>query len=350
MIKKDNLHRFIDCFVPVHLCNFRCHYCYILQHKLFENYVKGPDHTPKEFGDALSIKRTGGICLINFCGGGETLLMPGFLDYAYEVLKQGHYIMIVTNGTCFNVFEEIKKWPLDFRERTFFKFSYHYQQLKEKKLIDRFFENIVSLRNLGFSFTLELVPYDELIPFIDDIKSYSIKYLGALPHVTVARDESKAGLPILTSLSAEEYTKTWSTFESKLFDFKYSIFNVKRKEFCFAGHSSCYLSLFNGEMKQCYCSNKRTNIYSKHFKFPGPVGKRCSEEHCYNGHAWLTFGNIPQLKTPTFLELRDRKSVFGYNWVNDKMAHIFSQRVNIKNALFIKCHYWITRLFMSIKR
>lgn len=350
MNKKEVLYRFIDCAVPVHLCNFRCHYCYILQHKLFDNYVKEPDHSPEEFGNALSIKRIGGICLFNFCGGGETLLMPRFLEYAYEVLKQGHYIMIVTNGTCFNKFEEMKQWPQDFRERTFFKFSYHYQQLKETNLIDKFFQNIADLRNFGFSFTVELVPYDELIPFIDDIKKYPLKYLGALPHITVARDERKEGLPILTSLSKEEYFNAWSTFDSKLFSFKYSIFNIKRHEFCFAGSSSCYLQMANGDMKQCYCGDKKTNVYSKRFKFPGPIGKRCREDHCYNGHAWLTFGSIPSLKTPTYLELRDRKSSFGYNWISKRMAAIMEQRIHIKNRLLIRCLHQAKSLLTGLKR
>jgi len=349
MNKKIKLHRFIDCAVPVHLCNFRCHYCYILQHKLFDNYVKDPDHSPEEFGKALSIKRMGGICLFNFCGGGETLLMSRFLDYAYEVLKQGHYIMIVTNGTCFDKFEQMKKWPKDYIERTFFKFSYHYQQLKEKKLLDKYFQNISDLRKLGFSFTVELVPYDELIPLIDDIISYPLKYLGALPHVTVSRDETKAGLPILTSLSKEEYYKTWCSFNSKLFEFKYSIFNVKRKEFCFAGLNSCYLSMATGTATQCYCSYRATNIYNRKFNFPGPIGYKCAEEHCYNGHAWLTFGNIPGLETPTYLEMRDRKSSFGYNWVNDKMAFIMSQKIHVKHACLSKI-IWNIKNFVRLLR
>ena len=48
---------------------------------------------------ALSKERLGGICLINFCGGGETLLPPEIVKYIRVLLEEGHYIMIVTNAT-----------------------------------------------------------------------------------------------------------------------------------------------------------------------------------------------------------------------------------------------------------
>ena len=183
------------------------------------------------------------------------------------------------------------------------------------------------MRNLGFSFTLELVPYDDLIPSIPEIKDYSIRYLGALPHVTVARDETKKSLPILTSLPLDKYYEIWSSFDSELFRFKYRIFGVKRLEYCYAGFNTCYLFLRNGQMQQCYCSGKNSNIYKKHLRFPGPVGNQCTESHCYNGHAWLCFGNIPKLETPTYFELRNRAGKFG-NWVTPEMERIFIQKID----------------------
>lgn len=51
------------------------------------------------------------------------------------------------------------------------------------------------------SFTIEVTPSDELIPYIDEMKEVSLREFGALPHITVARDESKPDYPLLTKLS-----------------------------------------------------------------------------------------------------------------------------------------------------
>ena len=345
-MRKERLKHFFDCYIPIELCNFRCKYCYILQHKLFNNKFNGIDYSPEQLKKAVTKERLGGTCLFNMCGGGETLLMPNLIEYVKVILDNGHYVSIVTNGTCFNVFEDFKKLPLYYRERFFFKFSFHYEQLKERGLFERYFNNIIEMRELGFSFTLELVPYDELIPEIDKIKEISMKYLGAFPHVTVPRRE-EGGWPILTNLDYDTFYKTWSTFDSDLFEFKYQIFGIKRKEFCYAGIYTGNVIFKNGDIRQCYCGNKIVNIFDKKFKLNKPIGKRCSLPHCYNGHAWLVFGDIPGLKTPTYYDLRNRTSVYGYNWVNDTMKDVFIQKLYDSNG---KRKHFTINFLLFVKR
>ena len=101
--------------------------------------------------------------------------------------------------------------------------------------MDKFFDNIRKVKNVGCSFSLEVTPSDELIPYIDEMKEVCLQEVGALCHVTVARDESKTGFPILTNYSRKEYHSIWNTFQSPMFDFKLSVFGEKRKEFCYAG-------------------------------------------------------------------------------------------------------------------
>ena len=245
--------------------------------------------------------------------------------------------MVVTNATVTSRLEEISSFPPELLKHLFFKFSYHYLELKKRGLLDMFFSNILMMSNAGCSFTLEVTPSDELIPYIEDVKSCAIENLGAIPHVTIARDESDPKtLPMLTKLSREDYIKTWSAFDSELFRYKERIFGEKRREFCYAGDWSFYLNLATGEMSQCYNSLYRQNIFEnpeKPIKFR-PIGHCCQEHHCYNGHSFLTFGDIPELETPVYSQMRDRVCPDGSRWVGDEMRCFLDSKLSESNQLY----------------
>ncbi|MFL2076546.1 hypothetical protein [Marinilactibacillus psychrotolerans] len=80
------------------------------------------------------------------------------------------------------------------------------------------------MKDAGASFTVEITPNDELIPHIQDIKDLCIEKLGALCHITIARDDRTKGIDILSDHSFDEYKKIWGEFQSELFDFKTTIF------------------------------------------------------------------------------------------------------------------------------
>lgn len=349
--------RFIDLHVPVTTCNLHCHYCYIYQHRLFRNKLPEFKYSPDVVAKALSVERLGGVCLINFCGGGETLLPPEIPTYIRRLLEEGHYVSVVTNGTLTKRFEEIAQFPEELRSRLFFKFSYHYIQLKQKGWFDRFFNNIRMMRDAGCSFTLELTPNDETIPYIQEFQELAVKELGAPAHITVARNEvSEDRLkPILTKLSREEYAKTWGTpYESGgkvyersgLFDFKFSIFGEKRREFCYAGLWSFYLDLGTGMKSQCYCTRTWQNIFDdpeKPIDF-SPIGYKCKEPHCFNGHAFLAFGDIPELETPTYASLRNRVCADGSEWLTPAVKAFYSGKLKDSNrpySAWEKAMWWL---------
>ena len=327
---KEQIKRFIDVYVPVTTCTLRCHYCYITQHRLFDNELPKFKYTPEQIRKALSQKRLGGVCLINLCGGGETLLPPEMPAYIRTLLEEGHYVMVVTNATISQRFEELAQLPKELLCRLFFKFSYHYLELKKRNLLDRFFNNIRKMRDAGASFTLELTPSDEAIPYIDEIKQTAIDNVGAPCHVTVGRDERNPKyLPILTNMSREEYQKTWNIFQSEFFNYKLSVFGTKRHEFCYAGDWSFYLNIGSGIMTQCYCSYKSHNIIENPDEpIPFiPIGNNCSEHHCYNAHAFLTLGNIPELPAPTYATLRNRVCLDGSEWLKPEMKAFMSTKL-----------------------
>lgn len=329
----NKIKRFIDCYLPVTTCNFRCHYCYITQQKKFNDKLPDFKYSPEQIGRSLSQERMGGICCFNICGGGETLLPPETVEIIKKILEEGHYVMVVTNGSMTNRFKKIAKFPKDLLKRLLFKFSFHYLELKRMNLLDKFFNNVTMMKNAGCSFSIEITPNDELIEHIEDIKKVCKEKVFALPHITVARNSTKKELPILTNLSKKEYIKTWSQFNSDLFDFKISVFNKKRKEFCYAGDWTAYLHLGTGGLQQCYKGKFIQNIFDNPTSPISwcAIGCNCQESHCYNAHAWLCFGAIPEFDAPCYVNMRDRICDNGEHWVTSDYKKFLSSKLKESN-------------------
>ena len=324
-----SIKRFIDIYIPTELCNLRCHYCYITQKRLFNNKIATFSHTPQEIRKALSKKRLGGTCLLNMCGGGETLLSKEVLPIVFELLKEGHFVMIVTNGTINQRFDEVASWPSDLLQHLFFKFSFHYMELKRLNWLDKFCNNVNKVKLAGASFTIEITPSDELVPYIDEVKKISVDRFGALPHITIARDDRTHNINILSKYTFDEYKTIWKTFNSTLFDFKAKLFYVHRNEFCYAGAWSAYLNLESGSLQQCYCGKKLDNIYAnlkRPIKFEA-IGCHCSLPHCYNGHAFIALGDIPEIDAPTYADERNRVCINGTEWLSPAMKSFMSTRL-----------------------
>ena len=147
-----NFIRFIDVQVPVSSCTLRCEYCYVTHHRLFDSALPKFKYSVDVWERAFAAKRWGGRCMVNFCASGETLLAPEMVDYVHATLRQGHYVMVVTNGTVDKSFERIvSEFEPEELDRLFFKFSYHYLQLKQRKLLVRFFSNIRKVKEHGAS-------------------------------------------------------------------------------------------------------------------------------------------------------------------------------------------------------
>ena len=326
----DTLKRYVDVYVPVEACSLRCHYCYITTHRLFSAKLPRFKYDPSHVRMALSQRRMGGICFFSFCGGGETLLPPEMPKYFLELLKEGHYVGVVTNGTVDRAINEIASFPNDLVKRMFFKFSYHHLELHKRNLRDRFFENVRRIKNAGAAITVEITPDDKLIPYIDDIKNICKKEVGAWPHVSVARDEREMSvLPILTDLSREEYIKTWSCFDSELFRFKMSVFGKRQPFFCHAGDWTFNLDLGTGAMRQCYLSLFEQNIFedvNKPINFKA-IGHNCLEPHCHNAHVFLGYGDMPEINDTTYAKERNRTCTDGSEWLNDEFKNIMGQRL-----------------------
>lgn len=329
--------KFIDVFIPTTVCNLRCHYCYISLLKNRGTSVARFTHTIQEIAAALSPKRLGGICMFNLCAGGETLLSDDVLPFAKALCENGHFVMIVTNGTVEKRISELETWETELRSHLFFKISLHYQEMRRLELLEKFSENINRIRALGYSFTIEVTPTDELVPYKEELKKYCLDHFGALCHCTIARDDRRKGIDILTKSEAE-YIKEWKEFSSDLFEYKLRLYKQKRREYCYAGAWSYYLNIETGELKQCYCGRVIDNIYTD-VKRPlkeVPIGRHCSLAYCYNGHAFMAYGCIPYLDNILYLQMRDRVTTDGKNWIVPEMKEAMSCKLINSNREYTK--------------
>jgi len=326
---EQTIKRFITCHVPVTACNFNCQYCYIRNIK--EREINKFILEPVMLAEKLSPERLGGICYFNFCADGETMLQPQLIELIHHLTKAGHYADIITNGTLTNKFEELIKYlSEDEQKHLMIKFSFHYLELKKKKLLEKYVSNVNLIKKSNISYSIEITPHDELVEYISEIKEFSISNFGALPHITVARNADTREIALLTEYDRDHYKEIWGQFDSPMFDFKFSTFNHKRKEFCYAGDWSIKLDLGSGEYRQCYVGRRLGNICDEGELVFQAIG-HCRMPHCFNGHAFLALGDIPELSAPTYAQERDRACVDGTHWLKEGCQCFFSTKLYNNN-------------------
>ncbi len=199
------MRRFIECLIPNSTCNLECSYCYLIQQGRRKQEKGFYKYSPETIGKGLSKERLGGVSLISMTAQGETMLSAEIPEIAREILKQGHFINITTNGTQTKRFEKLLSVTEGFHSHIHISFSFHYIELKKRNLIETFFTNIKKVREAGCSILLQINLVDEYIPFWNEIKELSLKHVGALPQVALTRDESNGTFKPLTKLSFEEY-------------------------------------------------------------------------------------------------------------------------------------------------
>lgn len=331
-----NPKKMILCLIPNNKCNLKCKYCYISQlpewMKTGDKFLYDVEHISK----CLSVERLGGECLINLTGEGETMLQPNIVNLCRLLLEQGHYIEFVTNLTLTKIVDEFMKLPNNLLEQLEFKISFHYKELKRLNIIEQFFENLDKIQKSSCSFTLELMPNDELIENIDEIINICNERVGAKCQVTVGRADYLPSRSILTEDTKDEYINRWSKFESPMFDLKMNLLDVKRKEFCYAGAWTLYVNMYTGEAAPCYAQPYRQNIFKnpeKPIKFVA-VGHHCAQPYCINGHAYISMGVIPELKAPSYAVIRNRVRNDGTEWFSEKGKEFFGTKLYETNEQY----------------
>ena len=176
------------------------------------------------------------------------------MEFIYGLLKEGHYVNIVTNATITKRIDEIcNSLPLDQRNRIMFIASFHYLELKNKKLLKTYYDNLIKLRNSGVSYYTPMVLCNDYIKIADEIKSSCNEALGIIPQTVRVRDQKSSDLHILTDMEIDDYYDFGiKKFNSKSMQFERDWYQKKINEFCYAGDWYFYLDLCTGEMRACY--------------------------------------------------------------------------------------------------
>ncbi|WP_159518137.1 radical SAM protein [Sunxiuqinia indica] len=325
--------RFIECLIPVTACNIKCSYCYVIQEGRRSGESAKFHYSPIHIANALSIERLGGQSLISITGSGETMIPKELPDIVTQILGQGHFVNITTNGTLTKRFQKLIELAKEDIERLHISFSFHYDELVKKNLLNDFFNNVKLCRDAGASILVQINLSDEYMPVWAKIKELVKKNTGALPQVALTRDESTYPFKIMTKGSNEEYIKVGNEMASPLFDFTLSNFNKKQPGFCYAGDWSAKLNLVTGEMTGCYGLGIHQNIFndlSKPIKFEA-IGKNCKFGYCFNSSHFLSLGNIPSQETPSYGKLRNREEA---HWYSETMKKFLNEKLYDDNKQY----------------
>lgn len=309
----EKVKRFIECLIPVTACNMKCSYCYVMQESRREDNVPKLNYSLETISRATTRERFGGTCFFNICGAGETLIPSYTVDLVEVLLNNGHYVNLTTNGTLTKRFDEmLQRFSAEQFGRIQFAFSYHYLELIRLKKLDEFFANVSKVFEAGASVVVQMNLCDDYLPILDEAVSICRERTGAAPQFAATRREE--GYPVNrvvydTELSDAEYAEVGRSFDSRLFDYTVDNFNVRRRgQFCYAGDWSFILNLCTGVMRRCYASCLSQNIFD-HPERPIrllAIGKHCNSPYCFNSSHYLTQGNIPEVDSPTYVEIRNR--------------------------------------------
>lgn len=323
--------RFFECLVPVTVCNLECPYCYIIQENRRQMQLAQMPYSAEQIAYAMRPERLGGTCYISICGAGETLAQKEVIGIVKCLLEKGHYVNLTTNGTLSKRFDELTEQCGELMRHVHVSFSMHYTELVRKGWVDVFFENINKVKAAGGSVLLQMNLCDDYVPYIEEIQRISMEKVGAYPQIALTRDETQEPFGIFTKGTEEEYLANGGKFDSPLFDFTTKNFNVKRREFCYAGDWSGVLNLQTGILSKCYAEPGGVNIFADP-DAPIPfeaVGKCCRNRYCVNSSHFMSLGVIPSLETPTYAALRDRTEA---QWYTPEMKEFLSGKLENGNS------------------
>ncbi len=327
--------RLVNFIIPVEACNFRCHYCFVAQDGRNTGHIGKLKYSLDYIQKAMTVERWGGVCHLSICALGETLIPDYTVELARRLLENGHYISIVTNGTLTNRIKSLCRLPEKLKNHLFLKFSFHYLQLKDRDMFDVFFNNVRCTKDAGISFTVEMTVNDETVPYISEVKRICLQRVGAVCHLIESRDNNNSYVR-LTKLPVEKHQKIWESFESPMFHFQQSQWLKKRREFCYAGDWVSSLDVESGYLVPCFSGGNAIsyNVFEnidEPIKFCA-IGHNCPWSHCQAAHVLLSFGIIPELQAPTYMDFRDRACIDGSHWLTPAVSEFFSSKFIESNA------------------
>lgn len=318
---KQTMTKYVGINISENTCNLDCLYCYLQldPYRRSINLNRKNPHIAKFIRWRLSKDNLGGSCLIGITGSGETFYADGLEELCIELLKEGHYLHIVTNGLLTSKIQSLIVNAGEYAKNIIFKLSFHYLELLRRGLLEQFVETVRTIEQSYSSYTIELMPHDELVPYIDDVIEFSKTNFGALPQLTIGRDDGNKA-KLLTEMRYDEYVKTFGIFKSEMFDIRMKMYFQKGRK-CQAGSKSFFFDLYTGHINRCLFHEDVGNLY-----YDGidklellPVGDYCKLDYCFNCHVYATLGIVPVDDVPSYMTIRDRTMINGHHWIKEDM-------------------------------
>jgi len=224
-------------------CNLDCEYCF---GKITDTSIKVRSIKTTELFSTLDA--TNKIFRISFTGG-EPTLVPNFIEACKEI-TQKHYVSFNSNL----ISKSIKQFAEEINPDRVLHIhaSFHYDELLDKNLLQRFVQNYNFLRNAGFNIYAEVVAYPKFKNKLEVIRKFAkANFLD----LTFA--------PFYGNYNGLTYPESYSQEDLELFGINQSEIScfTQKGEPCNAGYNVAVV-FSNGNVYPCHqIKMKIGNIY-----------------------------------------------------------------------------------------
>ncbi len=291
----ENIAKMINGRIHTAGCTLSCDYCCLAQveHKNDrETYaLKYPLETVLK---ACSKERLGGTAFIQIIGDGETLLPKDAVPLIHGLLKEGHFVQVITNGTLGDRIRElVEKAEKDkLKDHLLISFSLHFLELEKRNLLESYAENVNYVKEQGVSFRVSIVCGDGYLEAADRIHKFCREKLeGITLNVGSTKEFDKTGncTGIYSKYSKEVYyEKVRESFSSHNFEYISDLEEMDNHKFCYAGKWYFQLDFTTGMYSQCLMNEGFSHNFFEHLEEEletEPVGTGCRASFCWCGWA-----------------------------------------------------------------
>lgn len=277
-------------------CTLQCEYCYLAQ----RGYKNDGDIFALKYPldkvlKACSKERLGGTCFIQIIGDGETLLPKDAGPLILGLLKEGHYVQVITNGTLTERIHDLIEGAEQegVVDHLLMSFSLHFMELEKGNWLKIYADNINYVREKGVSFRISMVCSDADIEAEKRIHEYCENDLdGVALSIGSAKkyNEITGNIEGLWSKYEKEeyYKKVIDIFPSYNLEYIQDLDEIDNHKFCYAGSWYFQVDFTTGTYSQCLQNAGPVHNFFENIEdelLLEPVGTRCKASWCWCGWA-----------------------------------------------------------------